>query len=292
MMAHSSFKAQKWLNGLQTAGIGALMLFLLYLLARSLGGGLATPLLLFGVALLAFQIFRSPARLSGVVELDRYSAAELYEATGSLASRAGLSRTPKLYLVPTLIPNAFTLGSGDAASIFLTHGLLARLNRRELAGVIAHEISHIANRDLFLFRTVELVRQVMTLMSRLGWILLFFALPFVLLSGSSVPLGLVAALIAAPLVSLVLQLALFRTREFNADIGAAELTGDPRGLASALYKIDSPGNGVWSILLPMSRRGDSSLFRTHPSTTERVRRLERMPSVSGMRTVRGTTVYR
>lgn len=291
-MTGTSFKTQKWLNGIQTAGIAALMLVLLYILAHSLGAGFGTPILLIGIALIAFQLFRNPTRVAGVVELDRYAAAELYDLSGSLAARAGLARMPRLYLVPSPVPNAFTLGSREAASIFLTHGLLARMNRRELAGVIAHEISHIVNRDLFLFRMVELVRQVTTLMSRLGWLLLLFALPFFLVSGSSVPIGFLAALIAAPVVSLVLQLALFRTREFNADIGAAELTGDPRGLASALYKIEHPDNGLWSILLPVPRRDESPLFRTHPATEERVRRLKRLPGGLAMRTVQGTTLYR
>lgn len=291
-MRDTSIRTQKWINGIQTAGIGLLMLVLLYILSHSLGGSLGIPILLIGVALIAFQLFRSPSRIGGVVELDRYSAVELHEMTGAIALRAGIGRMPRLFLVPSPIPNAFTLGGRDAASIFLTHGLLARLNRRELEGVIAHEVSHIVNNDLFLFRMVELVRQVTTLMSRLGWLLLLFALPFLLVAGSSVPIGLLLALIAAPMVSLVLQLALFRTREFNADIGAAELTGDPRGLASALYKIEHLDDGVWSILLPVPRRTESPLLRTHPATADRVRRLERMPSTQEMRTVGGTTVYR
>lgn len=287
-----SLKTQKWLNGIQTAAIAGLMLLFVFFLVRALAVGLGTPVLIIGVALLAFQIFRNPARVAGVIELDRFSASELYAVAGSLASRAGLPRMPSLYLVPTAIPNAFTIGSRENPGIFLTHGLLARLNERELAGVLAHEISHIVNRDLFLFRTVELVRQVTTLMSRLGWLLLFFALPFLVVSGSSIPFGLLLALIAAPIVSLVLQLALFRTREFNADLGAAELTDDPRGLASALSKIDRPSNSLWSILIPVPRHEESALLRTHPATEERIRRLERMPSSLGMRTVRGTTVYR
>lgn len=291
-MTGTSIKKQKWLNAIQTAGIAGLMLVPLYLLAHSLGGGLGISILLFGVVLIAIQLFRNPSRVAGVVELDRFSAAELHEITRSIAVRAGIARMPRLFLVPSPIPNAFTIGSRDAASIFLTHGLLARLNRRELAGVLAHEISHIANRDLFLFRTVELVRQVTTLMSRLGWLLVLFAVPFFLVSGTSMPIGLLAALVAAPVVSLALQLALFRTREFNADLGAAELTGDPRGLASALYKIEHSNNGFWSILLPVPRREESSLFRTHPATAERVRRLERLPSTEGMRTVNGTAAYR
>ena len=103
--------------------------------------------------------------------------------------------------------------------------------------------------------------------------LIALAVPFFLLGGGAFPLTLFAVLLGSPLLSAILQLALFRTREFSADLGAVELTRDPAGLASALGKIDRPDNGLLSWLVPLPRREASPLFRTHPATGERVRRL-------------------
>ncbi len=274
----TSLRRQKWSNAVLTGGIAASMLILVYFLARALVGGLGVIALMFGVALLALQIFRNPSRLAGVIELDRDNAAGLLELTRRLSDRAELPRTPTLYLVPTPMPNAFTYGSRDNAHIFVTHGLVDRIDEREMAGVLAHEMSHIQHNDLLLFRFAELVRQTTTLMSRLGWLLLLFAVPIALVSGAGFPIGLLAALIGAPLVSLILQLALFRTREFGADLGAVELTGDPEGLASALYKIDHPRRDIFSLFFPIPRREESPLFRTHPATDDRIRRLRKLSS--------------
>lgn len=272
-MTSLSLRGQKLLNIIQTLVIGALMVFLVYLTGKALVGGFGLLAVVLGVALIGFQIFREPRRLSGVVTLNEYNAPELSSMNARLAARAGLQRVPELYLVPSLVPNAFTFGNRERASIFVTRGLLNRLDAREIQGVLAHEMSHIRHNDLFMFRVAELVRQTTTLISRFGWLLLLFSLPFLLFSSATFPLGLLAVMIGAPFVSLFLQLALFRTREFSADIGAVELTRDPYGLASALERIDRPGNDLFSILFPVPRQEESGLLRTHPATGERVRRL-------------------
>lgn len=269
----SSLRGQKFLNVVRALGIAVLMVLLFYLLGRELVGGLGTFAILIGAVLLGLQIFRDPAQLRGAIALSPYNAPELYDIAGGLASRAGLSRAPLLYLVPSPLMNAFTFGGRDDARIFVTQGLLNRLEAREVAGVVAHEISHIRHNDLMLFRFAELLRQTTVLMSRLGWLLLFFAVPIYLVAGGSFPLTLLAVLLGAPLLTAVLQLALFRTREFSADLGAVELTGDPLGLASALRKIDRPNDGLVSMLLPLPRREPSPLLRSHPATEERIRRL-------------------
>lgn len=272
-MTSLSLRGRKLLNIVQTLVIGGLMVFLVYLTGKALVGGFGVFAVVLGVALIAFQIFREPRRLGGVVTLNEYNAPELSRMNARLAGRAGLQRIPELYLVPSVIPNAFTFGNRDRASIFVTQGLLNRLDAREVEGVLAHEMSHIRHNDLFMFRVAEVVRQTTTLISRFGWLLLLFSLPFLLFSSASFPLGLLAIMIGAPFVSLFLQLALFRTREFSADIGAVELTRDPYGLASALERIERPGNDLFSILFPLPRRDESGLLRTHPATSERIRRL-------------------
>lgn len=272
----SSLRGQKFLNALRTLVFAALMLLLFYLLGRELVGGLGTVAILIGAILVAVQVFRTPARLSGVIALGASNAPELHAMACSLASRAGLSKVPSLYLVPSSLMNAFTFGGKDDARIFVTQGLLYRLEAREVTGVVAHEISHIRHNDLLLFRFAELLRQTTMLMSRLGWLLLFFAVPIYLLTGGSFPLALFAVLLGAPIITVILQQALFRTREFSADLGAAELTGDPRGLASALQKIDPPHSGLVSMLFPLPQSEPSQLFRSHPATEERIRRLLRL----------------
>ena len=272
-MTSQSLRGQKLLNIAQTLGIGALMVFLVFLTGKALVGGFGLLAVILGVALIAFQIFREPKRLAGTIALDDYNAPELSSINARLAARAGLHRVPDLYLVPSLVPNAFTFGNRERASIFVTQGLLNRLDVREVQGVLAHEMSHIRHNDLFMFRVAEVVRQTTTLISRFGWLLLLFSLPFLLFSTASFPVGLLAVMIAAPFVSLFLQLALFRTREFSADIGAAELTRDPYGLASALERIERPGNDLLSMLFPVPRQEESGLLRTHPATSERIRRL-------------------
>lgn len=269
----SSLRGQKLLNLVSTLGIALLMLLLFFILGRQLLGGLGTVAILIGALLLAFQIFRHPAHLSGAIALSPYNAPELYGIAGGLASRARLTKAPALYLVPSPLMNAFTFGGKDHARIFVTRGLLNRLEAREVAGVMAHEISHIRHNDLLLFRLVELLRQMTMLMSRVGWLLLFFAVPIYLVAGGGFPLGLFAVLLGAPLVTAILQLALFRTREFRADLGAVELTRDPRGLASALHKIEPRNERLVSMLLPLPRQHPSPLFRSHPATAERIRRL-------------------
>lgn len=272
-MISESIKGQKWLNVMQTLLLAALMVVLIYFLGRALIGGLGVLAVVAATVLLAFQIFRNPTRFEGVIPLNPYQAPDLYSMVRRLADRAALPRVPRLYLVPSPIMNAFTFGSRDDARLFVTEGLLRRLDGRELAGVMAHEISHIRHNDLLLFRLAELVKQTTLLLSRLGWLLLFFAVPLYLAGGDAFPAGFFAALLGAPIVTLVLQLALFRTREFSADLGAVELTRDPQGLASALYKIENPDRGLLSMFFPLPRREESSLFRSHPATTERIRRL-------------------
>lgn len=269
----SSLRGQKFLNVARTLGLAALMLLLFFLLGRELVGGLGTVAILVGGLLVAFQVFRNPTRLAGAVPLHPYNAPQLHAIARAMTSRARLSRAPSLYLVPSPLMNAFTFGGKGDARIFFTQGLLQRLEAGEVAGVVAHEISHIRHNDLLLFRLAELLRQTTMLMSRLGWLLLLFAVPIYLVSGGSFPLALFAVLLGAPVISVILQLALFRTREFSADLGAVELTGDPRGLASALRKIDPPTDGLVSMLFPLPRREPSHLFRSHPATEERIRRL-------------------
>lgn len=168
------------------------------------------------------------------------------------------------------VMNAAAAGDPEEPVLYVTDGILRRLDARELEGVLAHEVSHIRNRDLAVFRFAEMLRSLTATVAQFGWILLFLALPRLMVAGG-ISLGWLALLIAAPTLSLVVQLSLMRTREFGADIGAAELTGDPIGLASALRKLEFPRRGILAYQPP-----EGSLFRTHPPTDQRIERLVEM----------------
>jgi heat shock protein HtpX len=197
----------------------------------------------------------------------------------TLAARAGLERAPRLYYVPSTIPNAFAVGGRDDAVIVVTDGMLRALTLRELVGVLAHEISHIRNRDLWLMAIADLAGRLTRVMALFGVGLMFVGLPLWLSGAAGVPLLLIPLLVFAPQITTLLQLALSRAREFDADLDAAGLTGNPGGLASALAKLERFQRGAWErILLPGRRLPDPSILRTHPPTGERIARLR---SLSG-----------
>jgi heat shock protein HtpX len=151
------------------------------------------------------------------------------------------------------------------------------LTLRELAGVLAHEVSHIRNRDLWLMSIADLAGRLTHMMSLFGVALVMVSLPLWLSGAGGVPLLLIPLLVFAPQVTTLLQLALSRAREFDADLDAAGLTGDPDGLASALAKLERYQRGAWErILMPGYRLPEPSVLRTHPPTEERIARLKRL----------------
>ena len=199
---------------------------------------------------------------------------DLYAALQELAQRAGLSRPPVIYYVPTKMLNAFTTGSPDNAAIAITDGLLNTLSMRELNAVIAHEVAHLKNNDLWIMNLSDTINRVTYFFSMFGQFLLFLNLPLWLASGHHVSWVGILVLIFAPTIGALLQLALSRTREFDADLDAALLTGDPEGLASALTKMERyQGGWVARVLFPGYRERQPSIIRTHPQTQERIDRL-------------------
>jgi heat shock protein HtpX len=279
----------------QTAILAAGMLALLLWTGWQIFG--VGGLYIFGGVGVVFLFFSARRRnrivLSNGAPLQYADAPELHQTVRSLALQAGLASVPRIYYLPVPVMNALTIGSKHDSVIVVTYGLLSRLTSREIAGVLAHEISHIRNNDMWLFSMAQYLREATDFIARFGWFLLLFSLPIFLLSGTTLSFAAVLAMLAAPLLSMILQLALLRTREFSADLGAAELTDDPEGLASALRKIENPRRGVFGFLFPVPRTRESALFRTHPASDERVRRLEALadrrehhdlpPKVSGYR---------
>jgi heat shock protein HtpX len=197
-----------------------------------------------------------------------------------LASRAGLPREPELYYVPSQLPNAFAIGTPEESAVCVSDGLLKLMNRRELAGVLAHEVSHIANRDLWIMGLADAMSRAVSLASWIGQLILLVNLPLLLAGVAYVPWQVPLVLMFSPTIMALLQLALSRTREYDADRGGAELTGDPEGLAAALLKLERQTGRFWEeMFLPGRRIPEPSLLRTHPPTEERVRRLRALGGV-------------
>lgn len=238
----------RWLNRLQT---GLLVLTLVGIAAAAgrlpFGEGclwlalfaVAGALLLEPVAASALSL-----RLYRVRALHPQQAHEMWALLRELPARAGLPATPVPHYVPSAVVNAFATGSKQEASIALTDGLLRSLSPRELAGVFAHGVAHIANEDLRVMGLADSVSRLTCLLALMGQIAILLA-----------------------------QLGLSRVREFDADRLAAELTGDPQGLAPALAKIERVSRSWRAWLWPGWGNPEPSCLRTRPATQERIARL-------------------
>ena len=191
-----------------------------------------------------------------------------------LAERAELPTVPQLYYIPSRALNAFSLGTRNAAAVAITDGMLRALTLRELAAVLAHEMSHIANNDLWIMKLADVISRATSFLSYFGIFLLLLNVPLLMTASTTVPWLLVLMFLFAPTLMSLLQLALSRTREYDADLDAARLTNDPAALAAALAKLERYQGRFWEdIFLPGRRIPEPSLLRTHPPTEERVRRL-------------------
>ena len=249
--------------------------------------------IVWAVLITGFTLFLSPRvspqwvlRASGARELAAFQAPTLHHLLQLLAERGGLPRVPRLYYLPTRVLNAFATGSVRESAVTVTDGLLRAMTLRELAGILAHEIAHVRGHDLWVMNLADIVGRLTALLSMLGQVLLIVMLPLSVLRGYALPLLPILALIFAPTISMLLQLALSRTREYHADIVAAELTGDPQGLATALDKLERLQGG-WMERMFMAGGRVPHWLRTHPRTQERIARLmslapssERMPPLS------------
>ncbi len=272
------FQRHKLLNWLQStlmlSGMGGLVAVVGWLLAGEDGAWLALGL---GVLMVVFSPRLSPRlvlRMYGAVPIEYSQAPQLYALVEELAQRAELPAVPRLYYIPSPELNAFTMGRPQEAVIAITDGLLRTMNLRELAGVLGHEIAHIRNNDVWVMNLADTLTRVTANLSLLGQLILLINLPLIMVTGEGVSWLAVLLLVFAPSLSALLQLALSRTREYDADLGAVELTGDPEALASALAKLERHNEGwLRRILLPGRGDPEPSLLRTHPPTRERIRRL-------------------
>jgi heat shock protein HtpX len=207
-----------------------------------------------------------------------------YEVVERLAAKDGIPM-PKIYMIPSESPNAFATGRNPQhASVAVTHGILGLLNDEELEGVLAHELGHVKNRDILTSSIAATLAGAITMIARMGyWASLFGGYGGRGGRDRGGGLGGLLMLIVAPIAASLIQLAISRSREYEADATGAHTTGNPYALASALQKLEDyskrlPLQATAStahlfIIAPLIGGGVGSLFSTHPPTKERIRRL-------------------
>ncbi len=220
----------------------------------------------------------------GAKPVNESQAPELYSMVRELCQRAGLP-LPKIYIIPTQSPNAFATGRDPHhAVVAITEGIMHILNREELAGVLGHELSHVKHRDILISSIAATLAGAVSMLANMArWGMMF--------GGRSRddarqgnPIALLFTIILVPIAAMLIQLAVSRSREFDADKGGAEINGHPEHLASALQKLESsrkaipfrgadPSTAHLFIVNPLSGDFFASLFSTHPSTKERVEKL-------------------
>lgn len=268
------------------ATLTALFMALGYTLGGS-GGAMMALVLAAGMNLFTFwNADRIVLRMHGARQVDERTAPELVGIVRELAGRAGLPM-PKVYLIDSPHPNAFATGRNpDNAAVAATAGLLSMLTRDEVAGVMAHELAHVKNRDTLIMTMTATIAGAISFLANFG---LFFRTGE---EGRSSVLAMIAAVIVAPFAAMIVQLAISRAREYDADRGGAEISGDPRALASALAKlhrgaarIPSPvamrNPAAASLYIVPAGTGRDNLFSTHPDTANRIAALEALASRMG-----------
>ncbi len=276
-------------TGLLLAGLTGLFLAIGYLLGGQ-GGMLLAFLFAAGTNLFAYwNADKMVLSMQGARQVDRATAPEYYNIVASLAQRANLPM-PKVYIMDNPQPNAFATGRNpENAAVAATTGLLNTLSPSEIAGVMAHELAHIKHRDTLVMTLTATLAGAVSMLANFGF----------LFGGRDRnsplgPLGGLLLIILAPLAAMIVQLAVSRTREYEADRGGAEISGQPLSLASALHKISgaaqripneaaeaNPAMAHLFIVNPLSGQRMDNLFSSHPATENRVAELQKMAAEMG-----------
>ena len=235
-------------------------------------------------------------KMYGGQEVTAQDDPELYGLVQDLAQRAGLPM-PKVYVLPQDTPNAFATGrNAEHAAVAVTDGIRRILDKRELAGVLAHELTHVKNRDILVSTIAATLAGAISYIAQMAqWAMIFGGNRDRDEEGGGGIFGLIVMMIVAPIAAMLIQMAVSRSREYGADEGGAKITGDPLALASALKKLHMGAQNIpleannttanatahMFIVNPLTGRGLASLFSTHPPMEERIARLEAMAGKMG-----------
>jgi heat shock protein HtpX len=273
------------------AGLTALFIGIGYLV----GGPDGALIAFFVVAAMNFFTYWNADRLvlsmHGAQEVDEHTAPEFVHIVAELANRAKLPM-PRVYLMHNPQPNAFATGRNpEHAAIAATTGLFHVLSREEVAGVIAHELGHIKNRDTLLMTITATLAGAISMLAQFG---MFFGGHRGSNSSNTGVIGTLVMVVLAPLAAMLVQMAISRTREYAADNMGARISENPKGLASALSKIDAAAHAIENvpaeqnpatahlfIINPLSGERMDNLFSTHPATKNRISALEQLAAQMG-----------
>ena len=226
-------------------------------------------------------------RMYGAQPVSEAEAPELYSIVRTLVQKAGMPM-PKVYIIPEETPNAFATGRNpEHAVVAVTRGIMRLLSREELSGVIGHELAHIKHRDMLTGTIVATIAGAISMLAQMAQWALFFGGGRRDDDEGGSPIAALVMMIVAPIAAMLVQMAISRTREYEADAGGAKIAGNPSGLANALLKLErgnqvipmedaKPATAHMFIVNPLHGGGLMNLFSTHPPIAERVKRLQEM----------------
>lgn len=270
-----------------------MLLTLLSLILMAIGGVVggqngAMAMFLISLAINFYTYWNSDKmalRAYNAQPLSESQVPELYELVRELCRKAELPM-PRLYVIPTDVPNAFATGRNpEHAAVAVTEGILSMLNRDEIAGVISHELSHVKHRDTLIMTLSASIATAISYIANIAQWAAIFGSARDEDGNRSNPIALIVTIVVAPLAASLIQFALSRSREYMADASGARISGKPLALASALLKLDDyahhrvipdakPATSGLFIINPLAGVGGmANLFSTHPSTEERVKKL-------------------
>ena len=276
---HKTIRRRRLWRNIQTIFVLIMMVALFLVVGFAFLGASGLAIVLGGSFLLLLALGGQEVKVdpSQARKLDSGEEPRLRDILGEISEQAGLPEVPDVYLIDTEEMNAAAFGRQSNPRLAVTRPLLSHLSDRELRAVVAHEVTHISQHDLAFYRLFMMLQLFTITVARVGWLMLLLFWPVLITSGTRLPPGTIGLLIGAPIISVLLQLGLSRSREYAADLGAVELTEDPEGLADALKKIDRRQQQLWRQVLPLpQRRRRGSVLRTHPNQEHRVARLREL----------------
>src|SRR6266581_137352 len=278
-------------NVFKTGLLLAVLTVMLVLLGGALGGQQGMMIAFFLALAMNFVSYWFSDKIVlaayGAKPIDEAAAPRLYAIVHRLATRAGIPM-PRVYLIPSETPNAFATGRNPPhAVVAVTEGIMRILDEEELEGVLAHELSHVKNRDVLISTIAATLAGAITYLAHMAqWAAMFGGRSSDDEERGGNPLALILMAVLAPLAALLVQLAVSRAREFQADATGARVAGRPRGLASALQKLEraneaapmaaNPSTAHLFIVNPLGGGAMMRLFSTHPPLEERIARLRAM----------------